>query len=260
MARSGTREGQTPAIRREGFRLPIFRKRARLYVDGFNLHHAILDLSRRELLWLDLMALGRALLPPGERLMGTVWVSAHRPQRRDRMQALMAYEDALSARGVRCLMGHFVVHGDHCHACGHQWMDATEKQSDVNLALSIAADAAADRFDTAYIVTTDGDHAATVRFVHEAYPTKRIVSVAPPGRGHNRQLLEWAHARTEIEIAMLEQCCLPERILTRSGYVERPEGWRARGDTVPPSPPPPQSPVPDISRGHLRLVVSNSPP
>lgn len=256
MARSGTKAGQVPAIRRDRFRLPLFRRRARLYVDGFNLHHAILDLNRRELLWLDLMALGRALLPPGERLTGTVWVSAHRPQRKDRMQALMAYEAALSARGVRCLMGHFVVHGDHCHACGHQWMDATEKQSDVNLALAMAADAAADRFDTAYILTTDGDHAATTRFLHESYPDKRIVSVAPPGRGHNRQLLEWAHARTEIEVAMLERCGLPERVLTRSGYVERPTGWRSRAEGPPA--PEPSPPTPEIQRGHLRLVVSNA--
>jgi hypothetical protein len=256
MARSTSRGGQTPAVRRDGFHLPVFRKRARLYVDGFNLHHAILDLNRRELLWLDLNALGRALMPPSERLAGVVWVSAHRPQRRDRMAALLAYEEALTARGVRCLMGHFVVHGDQCQACGHQWMEATEKQSDVNLALSIAADAAANRFDTAYILTTDGDHAATTRFLHEGYPDKRIVSVAPPGRGHNRQLLEWAHARTEIETSMLERCGLPERILTRSGYVERPVGWRAGGGapTPPPAPPPP---TPDISRGHLRLVVSN---
>jgi hypothetical protein len=243
-------------VRRDGFHLPVFRKRARFYVDGFNLHHAILDLNRRELLWLDLAALGRALLPPSERLTGVVWVSAHRPQRRDRMEALLAYEEALTARGVRCLMGHFVVHGDHCHACGHQWMDATEKQSDVNLALSVAADAAADRFDSAYILTTDGDHAATARFLHEGYPDKTVVSVAPPGRGHNRQLLEWAHLRTEIEIPMLERSGLPERILTRSGYVERPAGWRPRGE-APPPPSGPAPPTPDIKRGHLRLVVSN---
>lgn len=255
MARSGNRGGQTPAVRRDGFRLPLFRKRARLYVDGFNLHHAILDLDRPELLWLDLTALGRALLPPGERLAGVTWVSAHRPQRRDRMEALLAYEEALRARDVRCLMGHFVIHGDHCQACGHQWMDATEKQSDVNLALAVAADAAADRFDVAYILTTDGDHAATTRFVHEGYPDKRVVSVAPPARGHNRQLLEWAHARTEIEVGLLERCGLPERILTRSGYVERPAGWTARGEAPPP--PGPETPMPEIKRGHLRLVVSN---
>ncbi|MBU1346419.1 MAG: NYN domain-containing protein [Alphaproteobacteria bacterium] len=256
MARSGNRTGgQTPAVRRDGFHLPVFRKRARLYVDGFNLHHAILDLNRRELLWLDLQALGRALLPPSERLAGVTWVSAHRPQRRDRMQAMLAYEEALTARDVRCLMGHFVVHGEDCQACGHQWMSATEKQSDVNLALAIAADAAADRFDTAYIVTTDGDHAATTRFLHEGFPDKRVVSVAPPGRGHNRQLLEWAQARTEIEVEMLERSALPERILTRSGFVERPAGWSMNGAPAPPPGPPP--PTPDIKRGHLRLVVSN---
>ena len=255
MAGSGNRGAQTPAVRRGGFRPPLFRKRARLYVDGFNLHHAILDLERRELLWLDLNALGRALLPPSERLAGVAWVSAHRPQRRDRMEALLAYEQALKARGVRCLMGHFVVHSDQCRVCGRQWMEATEKQSDVNLALAVASDAAANRFDTAYILTTDGDHAATTRFLYETYPDKTVVSVAPPGRGHNRQLLEWAHLRTEIEIGMLERSGLPERILTRSGVVERPRSWTA--EAVAPPPPAPVPPTPEIKRGHLRLVVSN---
>lgn len=254
MAGPGNRASQTPTVRRGGFRLPIFRKRARLYVDGFNLHHAILDLGRRELLWLDLNALGQALLPPNERLAGVTWASAHRPQRRDRMEAFLAYEEALTARRVRCLMGHFVIHGDQCQACGAQWTAATEKQSDVNLALAVASDAAANRFDTAYILTTDGDHAATTRFLHEAYPDKTVVSVAPPGRGHNRQLLEWAHLRTEIEIGMLERSSLPERILTHSGFVERPKSWSAESVAPPPTPVPP---TPEIKRGHLRLVVSN---
>lgn len=255
MARSGRKTSHTPAIRRDGYRLPMFRRRARLYVDGFNLHHAILDLNRPELLWLDLMALGRSILPPSERLAGVVWVSAHRPQKRDRMISLAAYEAALGSRGVRCLMGHFVVHSDHCHACGHQWMDATEKQSDVNLALSVAADAAANRFDTAYILTTDGDHAATTRFLKEGYPNKRVVSVAPPGRGHNRQLLEWVDARTEVEIPMLEAAALPDRLRTRQGWIERPDSWRARDPEPPPGSPPPAGT--GTGPSHLRLVVSN---
>ena len=179
MARAGRRTAETPQVRAGGAGLPLFRRRARLYVDGFNLHHAILDLGRPELLWLDLKTLGRGLLPRRERLVGVTWVAAHRPQREDRMSAMATYELALRASGVRCLLGHFVVHGDHCRACGHSWMQATEKQSDVNLALAVAADAAADRFDVAYLLTTDGDHAATARFLQESYPRKRLVPAGP---------------------------------------------------------------------------------
>jgi len=253
---SNRRKGEGP----DGFVLadltpPFLKRRAAFYIDGFNLHHSILDLGRRELLWLDLAALGKLIIARNERLVGTVWVSAHKPQKRDRMTALYAYEQALRGRGVRCLMGHFVLHGDHCHACGHQWMDATEKQSDVNLALAVAADAAADRFDVAYILTTDGDHAATARFVKESYPNKRVVSVAPPGRHHNRQIIPWCDAKVSIERKMLDRAALPDRVRSGRTWVERPQSWRPR-DPVPETPPPGPPPA-GTKPGHLRLVVSN---
>ena len=123
----------------------FLKPRAALYVDGYNLFHALLDQGRREWLWLDLKTLGKGIIRPEERLASVTWVSAHRPDRKGRMRAMFAYEQALRARDVRCLMGHFVVHGDWCQNCGHRWMSATEKQSDVNLALALASDAAADR-------------------------------------------------------------------------------------------------------------------
>lgn len=254
MAR-GTSEGRDlPAVTPGRSRTPIFRRRARLYVDGFNLHHAILDLDRPEWLWLDLVALGRSLLPRNERLAGVTWVAAHRPQKRERMTALATYEAALRASGVRCLMGHFVVRGDHCHACGHSWMDATEKQSDVNLALAAAADAEARRLDTAYLLTTDGDHAATSRFLSEGFPKVKVVSVSPPGRSHNRQILKHCHARAEISAEMIARSPLPDRIKSPQGWLVRPDAWRARDPD--PSPPPPVA-GDEERRGRLRLVVSN---
>lgn len=242
---------------------PFLKRRAILYVDGFNLFHALLD-QRREWLWLDLQALGRGLVDPMERLASVVWVSAHRPQGKARMEALFRYEAALRTRKVRCLMGHFVVHPEHCRRCGHGWSSATEKQSDVNLALAVAADVAANRFDTAYLLTTDGDHAATARFVREGYPHKRIVSVAPPGRVHNRQIAHWTDELVGIGPNLLAQSMLPDRLKTAAGWVERPLAWSA----APSLPPPPDHPPPGPSTrpapslhetraGHLTLVVSN---
>lgn len=254
MARGTSQIGDLPAVE-PGAGLPLFRRRARLYVDGFNLHHAILDLDRPEWLWLDLTALGKAILPRGERLTGVTWVAAHRPQKRERMTALATYELALRASGVRCLMGHFVVRGDHCHACGHSWMDATEKQSDVNLALAAAADAEAGRVDAAYLLTTDGDHAATARFLSESFPRMRVISVAPPGRGHNRQILRHCHARAEVPPDLVARSPLPDRIKSAHGWLVRPDAWRLR-DPDPPPPPPVASD--DERRARLRLVVSNA--
>ncbi|WP_235560440.1 hypothetical protein [Brevundimonas sp. Leaf363] len=83
----------------------FLKPRAALYVDGYNLFHALLDQGRREWLWLDLKTLGKGIIRPGERLASVTWVSAHKPDRNGRMQAMFAYEQALRARKVRCLMG-----------------------------------------------------------------------------------------------------------------------------------------------------------
>jgi len=239
---------------------PFLKRRAAFYVDGFNLFHALLDQGRREWLWLDLRTMAQGLIDPMETLTSVTWVAAHRPQHRGRMEAMFRYEQALRARRVRCLMGHFVVHPDHCRACGHTWMSATEKQSDVNMALAVASDTAADRFDTAYILTTDGDHAATARFVKETAPDKRVVSVAPPGRVHNRQIADWSDELVGIGPNLVARSMLPDRIRTVQGWVERPLAWSVPPPLPPPpDPAPPPSPVPPVAGGpaHLKLVVSN---
>ena len=229
---SGVSERQTRHRKRDvpvaatgGFHLPVFRKRAALYVDGFNLFHAIDELGRPYLHWLDLRALGRALSPKSEVVRRVTWVTAFRPQARHRLTLHQTYAEALRATGVHCLTGHFVIYGDRCNACGHRWNVAEEKQSDVNLALSVLDDAHEDRFDVCYLVTTDGDHAATARFLKERFPHKRLVLVTPPGRSPNRMLLDWADAQTAISFEQLHGALLPARLSGPMGPILRPAAF-----------------------------------
>ena len=43
------RRHDVPVVRTEGFHLPVFRRRAAFYVDGFNLYHAIDGLDRDDI-------------------------------------------------------------------------------------------------------------------------------------------------------------------------------------------------------------------
>jgi len=243
MAKRQGRQREVPEVRPGGFHPPIFRRRAALYVDGFNLYHAVAALDRNYLKWLDLHALGRAIAPRSEAIKRVVWCSAYRPQVRHKLKRHEAYHHALANRGVVCRMGHFVVAPDGCNACGHAWSVSHEKQGDVNLALSLLDDAHANRFDVAYLVTTDGDHAATARWLKQAFPRKRLVIVAPPGRRQNRSLLEWADAQVAIGMEQLEASLLPELVRGRHGLVQRPPVYD-----------PPHVPR---SRAHLTLVASS---
>lgn len=231
-----------------GWAFPFFRKRAAFYYDGFNLYHAVDAYKRPYLKWLNLKALGRAIAPKSEVVKRVVWCSAFSPTHRSKLQRHHDYMKALQGQGVICRMGHFIHAMDGCNSCGHKWQISVEKQGDVNLALSIAADAEDDLFDVCYLVTADGDHAATARYLKERFPKKKLVLVTPPGRYHNRHIERIADECVEIQTHHLEASLLPEmakykqRFLGRKEVVPRPELYD-----------PPQVRV----KSHLKLIVNN---
>lgn len=230
------------------FRWPFARLRAAVYYDGFNLYTAVDAYKRPYLKWLDLKALGRAIAPKSETLKRVVWCSAFRPQNRSGVKRHEDYMKTLKTRGVICRVGHYVTALDGCNACGHSWQLAIEKQGDVNLALSIAADAEDDLFDVCYLVTADGDHAATARYLKERFPHKQLVLVSPPGRYPNPHILPFADRAIEIERTQLEASLLPQmtryrqRFLGPQKTIHRPEAYD-----------PPEL----REKGHLRMVVNN---
>lgn len=232
----------------KGWSLPFFRKRAAIYYDGFNLYHAVDAYKRPYLKWLDLKALGRALAPKDEVVKRVVWCSAFRPQSKSKMKRHDDYMQALKARGVVARMGHFVSALDGCNSCGHTWHLSIEKQGDVNLALSIAADAEDNLFDVCYLVTADGDHAATARYLKERFPKKKLVLVSPPGRFPNKHILLYADAHIEIEREHLEASLLPQavrhkkKLLAPPEIIERPQAYD-----------PPEL----REKGHLKMIVNN---
>jgi hypothetical protein len=231
-----------------GWRLPIFRKRAAVYYDGFNLYHAVDAYKRPYLKWLNLKALSQNLVPSDEVVKRVVWCTAFRPQAKHKMKRHESYMRALQANGVICRIGHFVSAIDGCNACGHTWHLSIEKQSDVNLALSICADAEDDLFDVCYLVTADGDHAATARYIRERFPNKTLVLVTPPGRSHNKHILKFCDRAVEITRDHLEASLLPQiskykkRFLHKPELIERPAAYD-----------PPQL----REKGHLKMVVNN---
>jgi hypothetical protein len=235
-----------PAIKGGGWGL--FRKRAAIYYDGFNLYHALDGLKRPYLKWLNLKALGQQLLGRGEVLKRAVWCSAFKPQAKSKLKRHEAYMKALQAQGVICRIGHFVSAMDGCNACGHKWTLSIEKQGDVNLALSIAADAEDNLFDVCYLVSADGDHAATARYLKERFPKKKLILVVPPGRYPNRHILNFADGAIEITQDHLEAALLPaasklrKRFLARAERIERPAAY---------------DPPVLTHKGHLKLVVNN---
>ena len=157
--------------------------RAAFYYDGFNLYHAINDLGESYLKWCNLWELAERLIPKQtEELVKVVFCTAFYPGDERKRWRHQQYLNALENVGVTTVKGHYVHEVSACSHCRKTWKQPTEKETDINVALSLIMDAQDDVFDRAYLVTADSDQAATARLFKDRFPQKQLITVAPPGR------------------------------------------------------------------------------
>ena len=209
------------------------RLRGGLFVDGFNLYHAIDDLGQPYLKWLSLNRLGRRLMAPfGTDVSEVVFCTALFKRDFGKLKRHEAYIAAMEAEGVRVLQGHTTHEDMDCNACGHVWKQPREKETDINVALSLFDSAFSGRIDIAFLVTADTDQAATLRFVGQMCPNVRVVVLTPPGRPTPAHLqnLSWKSVRiseTDLDLSVLPAMIQPPagRLVVRPPNYLPPSGW-----------------------------------
>jgi NYN domain len=184
------------------------------YVDGFNLYHAIHELNRPSLKWLDLWALTTSLARPGETVVEVNYFSAFATWRSDAHKRHIDYVKALEHVGVTCIMGHFKSKTRTCKSCGATWVQHEEKETDVHIASRIVVDACENRFDRAVLITADSDLAPALNIVKARFANKQLFVVAPPGRHSHARSLNTALTLTPGRLA---KCILLETASDPSG-------------------------------------------
>jgi hypothetical protein len=208
----------------------VIKKRAAFYVDGFNLYHAIDDMGKAHLKWLNYWLLCENLLTdPSDEVVKVVWCTAKtkkspsKGERHDRMVT------AQKLAGVSVKLGHFIGETKDCWTCHAQWVHPTEKEGDINVAITLLRDAFRDEYDHAYLVTADSDQAATVRMFMEEFGDKKITIVAPPGRKRSEHLHNIAQKTVCLTEDMLERAVMPAIIISPQpriiSNVRRPEEY-----------------------------------
>lgn len=200
------------------------------YIDGFNLYFGLRSRSWRRHYWLDLAALSRSLLKPGQTLEAVHYFTARiRANGRNTsdMQRQTTYIEALGTLpGVMLHFGQFLEKPRHCRQCGATWMDYEEKMTDVNIAVQLLADAFDDRFDTALLVSADSDLTTPVQQVLARAPEKRLIVAQPPGR-NSVQLTGAATAWFNISETKVRQAQLPPEVRRADGFMlRRPPKWQ----------------------------------
>lgn len=207
----------------------ILTQRVAAYVDGFNLYYGLRAKGWRRYYWLDLVRLAENLLRPGQQLAAVryftagVFAEAGDPDKPLRQNT---YLDALATLpALRIHMGYHVAKQLRCPSCGASWQTYEEKMTDVNIAVELLGDAQDDLFDTAIIISGDGDLASPVRTVRERYPGKQAIVAFPPGR-HSDGLRSVATASFPIGRGILSKSLLPDQVIRADGFVlKRPPTW-----------------------------------
>lgn len=203
-------------------------RRGALYIDGFNLYHPIHLNGENYLKWASLWRLGELLCEAeGLKLVKVVFCTAvpkHLPDSRDRHNTFNA---AQIAQGVTIIKGHHVPEPD--KGAGVY----SEKQSDINLALSVILDGLDDVYDTAILLSADSDQVATARAFKDrlAPHGKVLIGAVPFERSFPTDYTSLGVRVLTVTKADLEKCVMPEQVPGKTGPINRPgpyappEGW-----------------------------------
>lgn len=185
--------------------------RMAVYVDGFNFYHAVNDLRKPYLKWVDLHKLATLMAKPSETVVAVKYFSAYATWLAGPYARHREYIAALKARNVEVTMAHFKEKTLECRRCGNTWISREEKETDVHLALRLLADADDDVFDRGMLITADSDLVPVVRMVKQRHPRKIITVAAPPKRHRSgRHLQQVADSYFQVGTEKLKGALLPE--------------------------------------------------
>lgn len=112
-----------------------------------------------------------------------------------------------------------------CRHCSKINATHEEKQTDVNVAVSLFELAYEDVFDTVFLITGDSDICPAVRAVKKAFPQKEVHVIIPINR-RAEQLKETAHRTHKVKEHHLRNSLLPANAEAGRGrFVVCPTGW-----------------------------------
>ena len=199
------------------------------YIDGFNLYHGLHDKYGRRYLWLDLERLVQRLRPNDQVLEVRYFTALVRddPAGLARQQAYLDALVAWSAGSTQIVLGRYQSKTMTCRQCGNSWLTYEEKETDVNIAVSLVADSAAAASDIALIVSADSDLCPAIRTTRALNPTRGLIAAFPPRRS-SFEIRSLVRATFTIAAVELRNSLLPSTVTDRETGKQhrRPGKWR----------------------------------
>lgn len=196
-----------------------------VYIDGFNLYFGMTS-AYPDVKWLDVKKLAESFIKPNQELVGVRYFTSRVSNDPPKERRQRAYLSALGSTGIDIIYGHYKSKPKSCFSCGHSWRDNEEKMTDVNIAVSMLADAMDDNYDVAFLISGDSDLVPPIRTVHSKFPNKRVVVAFPPNR-HNNSVKNVARGSLIIGKTKLKAAQFPESLTLDNGFeLQKPAEWQ----------------------------------
>lgn len=198
-----------------------------VFIDGFNLYHAIASHQKyRRYKWLNLKKLASLYVHGRDTLEAVLYFTTLATWDMVKVARHKLYIRALENEGITIVYGEFKRKQKHCNLCQKDFWSFEEKQTDVNIALSLFQLAVADRYDKAVIISGDTDLLPAVKAVRTTFPGKQIGVVIPIGRAS-----EDFKKQSDFHYKMREQHLASSRfgdvlVLRDQSRLACPEAWK----------------------------------
>ncbi|MFA6076412.1 MAG: NYN domain-containing protein [Negativicutes bacterium] len=214
-------------------------KRVVVFVDGFNLYHAIACHRRKNdgtgvyrpyvrYRWLNLKALAEQFLGRNEHIEEVRYYTAFVPWDQHKEARHKIYVKALETTAVKTVLGKFTKKEKRCRLCGKTFETYEEKHTDVNIAVDLLASCIEDRHDCAWIISGDNDLTTALEKAKQLYPAKEIMILLPIDSRAER-LKKWAKDNgvnySRINEQHLRNAQLPAEIDCGEKIIKKPVTW-----------------------------------
>ena len=158
-------------------------KRVIALIDGFNIYHSLDENPKfHKYKWLNLRRLIELFIEKNEQLVKVFYFSAYAYWEPDKVKRHQTYVKALASANVESILSEFKLKDRRCKKCGKCYTTYEEKQTDVQIAITLFKASIDDICEKAIIVSGDSDLIPAINAAKAKFPLKIIHSLFPPRR------------------------------------------------------------------------------
>ncbi len=200
--------------------------RVSAFIDGFNLYHSINNDRFSRYKWLNFRKLIELFLRTSDTISDIYYFTALANWNRDKVERHKLFIRVLKFLGIKIVYGQFKKDSKPCEKCGNPHRTHTEKETDVNIAVTLFEHAILNSYDRAIILSGDSDQIPIIRTLKKHYKHKEIGILTPPG-SHTKALIAVADFHHKIDEKHLSASRLPDEVVLAKGTVIKcPDSWK----------------------------------